>query len=346
MPFFAVFASFMPSSYVAHVTKIMKQGGIEDITPKSFIGASVLLSFILGLVTIFAVRALLPSLEFAWLLTAGLVAALLVIAITEGYLLTRAEQRARKIEDYLADALQLIASNIRAGMTLENAIWTSARPEFGPLSDEIKKVSADTLGGKPVREALLAMVDRVRSPVVGRAVKLVVEGIRLGGQMAPLLDATARDVQVERMLKKEIVASTTTYAIFIVFSAVIIAPILFGISVFYAEVNEAISKRTQGGPDLSSSGVGGAGVGVPVSGFKRSSGGNQVSASLLQNFALASVALTAAVSALIISAIRNGKALLGVTTAPLFAGIAVAIFFVTLGLVRGAFAGLTGGAGI
>ena len=43
------------------------------------------------------------------------------------------DKKASLIEDALPDALQLMASNLRAGMTPDKALLLSSRPEFGPL---------------------------------------------------------------------------------------------------------------------------------------------------------------------------------------------------------------------
>ena len=43
------------------------------------------------------------------------------------------ESKGRYVEKILPDALQLIASNIKAGLTTESALVASSRPEFGPL---------------------------------------------------------------------------------------------------------------------------------------------------------------------------------------------------------------------
>ena len=45
--------------------------------------------------------------------------------------------RVKKVEAIFPDFLQLMASNLRAGMTIDRAILTSSRPEFAPLDEEI-----------------------------------------------------------------------------------------------------------------------------------------------------------------------------------------------------------------
>src|SRR3989338_6908138 len=67
------------------------------------------------------------------------------------------------IENILPDALQLMASNLRAGFTTDRALLLSARPEFGPLKDEINLVGKEITAGKPIEEALFNMTKRVQS---------------------------------------------------------------------------------------------------------------------------------------------------------------------------------------
>ena len=65
------------------------------------------------------------------------------------------EAKAKFMEKVLPDALQLMSSNLRAGMTPERALLLAARSEFGPLSDEINRVGKEVAVGKGVDEALL-----------------------------------------------------------------------------------------------------------------------------------------------------------------------------------------------
>jgi len=51
------------------------------------------------------------------------------------------------IEDVLPDYLQLTASNIKAGMTIDRALWYAVRPRFGVLAKEIETVAKETMGG-------------------------------------------------------------------------------------------------------------------------------------------------------------------------------------------------------
>src|SRR3989338_6809383 len=52
-------------------------------------------------------------------------------------------KRRQEIEDVLPDFLQLTASNIRAGMIIDKAMWYAVRPRFGILAREIEMAAKE-----------------------------------------------------------------------------------------------------------------------------------------------------------------------------------------------------------
>ena len=60
-----------------------------------------------------------------------------------------------KVEAVLADFLQLTSANVRAGMTIDKALWFAIRPRFGILAKEIEQVAKETMTGKPLEVALM-----------------------------------------------------------------------------------------------------------------------------------------------------------------------------------------------
>jgi|SRR5271157_953586 len=309
-----------PSSVVKRVTKLMTQGGLR-MKPRAYLGISFLGSVVLAVAAFEAALSYVNQ-TFAWI--AGV--AIWLIAEFLFYLLltTTADNRATKIEEVLPDALQTISANVRAGMTTENAIWMGARPEFGPLEDEIKIVSSKCFGGKPISQALLEMSDRVKSATLERAVKLLVGGIEMGGEMAPLLDEVARDIRSTGMLKKEVLNATLMYTIFIIFSSVIAAPVLFASSLYYSEMSLSIMKNRVQMPSN-----------IPVSGgfsMLMSSGnatGPSISPDQISMFAIACICLTTTCGAFTLAQIRYGKITKGLRLVPVFVICALTIFFVS-----------------
>src|SRR3989338_10958016 len=79
------------------------------------------------------------------------------------WLLINADKKAKFIEEVLPDALQLMASNLRAGFTTDRALLLLASSEFGPLQEELNIVGKEITAGKPIDESLLRITKRVKS---------------------------------------------------------------------------------------------------------------------------------------------------------------------------------------
>ncbi len=334
-------SSLFPRRLVVETGKIMRQGGFQAVSPRLYLGFTIFFSLAIALTVFFAA----PFLTGNPLLQAlGPIAAFAASVGCFYLLLTMsADSRAQQVEAMLPEVLQIISANIRAGMTLENAIWTAARPEFGPLRDEIKQVSADTFGGSPITETLAKMSERVRSTILDRSIRLVVEGIRLGGEMARLLDEVSADIRSVQLLRKEIATTTMMYVIFIIFSAVLAAPALFSISTFYSEMNEKVlAKRTQGGNvDINAaaqqSGLGGLAK-LGQGGSAHSADG--ITSSDIYWFAALSIFITNFFAALTLGLIQHGKAMRGIKFAPIFVPVSLAIYLISLNVMRAAFGAL------
>ncbi|MEM0475450.1 MAG: type II secretion system F family protein [Candidatus Norongarragalinales archaeon] len=328
--FYQKISSLAPRSASLKVKQLLVQGGFNDVSAREFIGFTLFFSFCVSLTVFF----LSPFFIAGFLAPLAAVAAFVaMLALFWLFLTLNADSRAQKIESILPDVLEIISSNIRAGMTLENAVWSAARPEFGPLRDEIKLMSADVFGGKPITDAFIRMTKRVRSEVLERSVRLVVEGIRLGGEMARLLKAVAEDIRSNQALRREIATSTMMYTIFIVFAAVLAAPLLFAVSVYYSEMNESLlakrAQETAGGAAVSSA-VQKAGLaGMPVGGFVTPKGGAAptITAREVNDFALACIFVTTLSAGFILGLIRFGKAVRGVKYVPLFVLGGLGVFF-------------------
>jgi len=138
--------------------------------------------------------------------------------------------RVNIIEEALPDVLSIIAQNISAGMTSYDALWSAARPEFGPLAMEIQGVAKASLTGIPLTDALMGMTNHVKSAKMLRVVRLIIQGMKSGGELHKVLQAVSADIRREQNLKLQMAAETSAQVIFILFAVVIGAPLLFGVS--------------------------------------------------------------------------------------------------------------------
>ncbi|MFH0835953.1 MAG: type II secretion system F family protein [Candidatus Micrarchaeota archaeon] len=321
-----------PQSIVAKASVLLIQAGYSRMPPRLYVGFVFFFSLCMGLFFFFISPYFMgpsPLLSFLALVVGFIVS----IGAFYFILLNGAESKAKKIEQVLPSVLQIISANIRAGMTLENAIWSAARPEFGIFRDEISRVSADTFGGQPITTSLLNMSRRVRSDTLNRAMRLIAQGIHLGGEMAQLLNEVAGDIRSTQILKREIAASTMMYVIFIVFASVLISPILFSVSVFYAQMNEHISQKKSAqlqGQQMSGTSPAGSLGGLSAMGLSSQARSEDlISSQDIWWFALASIMITTFFGAIILSIIQTGNWTGGIKIAPIFMVAALAIFIVS-----------------
>lgn len=174
--------------------------------------------------------------ELLWAAVASLLAFCIVWVIVYSIINLMADKRTDEVESALPDVLQIVSANISAGMTPYNALWVSARKEFGALAEEIKVAQKETLGGKPFTTSLTEMGQRVRSHVLQRTIRLLIQGMKAGGELPHILQGIGTDIRQMRLLQKEMAANTMSYLLFILFGMLLGAPLLFSVSIQFVGV--------------------------------------------------------------------------------------------------------------
>src|SRR3989338_100143 len=244
------------------------------------------------------------------------------------WLSLRAEGKGRFVEGVLPDALQLIASNIKSGMTTERALFVSARPEFGPLETELKNASKEILAGQTLERALENMGANIRSTVFQRTMWLIARGIQSGGQIADLLIQLGDDIREQKAVQDESRAETSMYIVLIFISAALGAPILFGISSFIVQIlaNQLASLTGGGIGDLASGSSASGNLQIIV---KMVSGERKgLSPEFVVNFSIVALFVTSIFAALTLGAINTGKEKNGIKFIPFILIVGLVLFFV------------------
>ncbi len=144
--------------------------------------------------------------------------------------------RIRKMEEVFPDFIELMASNLRAGMTIDKALLLSSRKEFSPLDEEILKMGKDIVTGKEISQALLNMARKIKSEKITKTINVINSGIRSGGNLAILLEQTAMNMRERGFVEKKTSSNVLMYVIFIFFAVSIGAPVLFALSTVLLEV--------------------------------------------------------------------------------------------------------------
>ncbi|MBW2972432.1 type II secretion system F family protein [Candidatus Woesearchaeota archaeon] len=226
-------------------------------------------------------------------------------------------KRKQKLEEVLPDFLQLTSSNIRAGMTVDQALWFAVRPRFGVLAKEIEEVAKRTFAGEPLDAALQHFVHKYDSKVLERSINLLVEGMRAGGELGDLLNKISGNIQETNLMKKEMAANVTTYVIFISFATLFAAPFLFGMAYQLIIVIQEVFSRIDITP--------GTAAGFPIMISK-----GVISTADFQTFAIISLMITSFFSAIIVSAIKKGNVKGGIKYIPAFMISSVLLFLIVV----------------
>lgn len=244
--------------------------------------------------------------------------------LTYLYLDIKIYRRTKELEEVLPDFLQLASSNISAGMPIDRALWFAIRPNFGVLAKEVEDVAKATLAGEDLEKSLVDFTERYDSLLLKRSINILLEGMASGGEMADLLNKIALDIQETRILKKEMSANVATYAIFITFASIVMAPVLFGLATELLGIIVNITSSL----DLSSS---------------SSMMNIKASPEMLTNFryfCLMMLTVSGGMSAAIVSVIRRGNVKDGLRDIPIYILVSIIIYFVATWFLHLMFAGM------
>jgi len=145
-----------------------------------------------------------------------------------------------KEEMFLEFARNLVES-VKAGTPVSKSIVNVKNKPYGVLSRHIEKLSNQIMLGIPLGTALEIFAKDVDNKAVTRAITLIGQAEKAGGDIGEILEAVAGAVNTSDKLKKERKAAISSlvvqgYIIFIVFIAIIIVmqfkilPMLTGIA--------------------------------------------------------------------------------------------------------------------
>ncbi len=162
-------------------------------------------------------------------------------------------RRIRRMEERFPDFLRDLASSHRGGLTLPSAVTIAARGNYGPLTDEVSRMADQMSWNVSFREALQRFSERVNTPLIERAVNLILEADRSGGSTVDVLLAAARDARQIKTMENERGLSMSLYTIVVYITYgvfLLVAAVLYG--QFIPEIVNATSAFGEG--DISPTG--------------------------------------------------------------------------------------------
>jgi Flp pilus assembly protein TadB len=235
--------------------------------------------------------------------------------------------RTNEMEKVLVDFLQFVSENLKAGMSFDRALFFAIKPQFTVLAAEVRIAAKRAMTGEDVEDALTELSRKYDSQILSRSLIIIVEALRGGGEVAPIIDRVVENLRETKKLKEEMSATTLGYVIFVSFVVMALAPGLFALAKQLLFVLGKFIGQLSGSINASQSlSFQFARVAITPEQF-----------TIFCYFALAT---TSIFSSMIISQIQHGNIKSGVKYVPVFAVVSVTVFFVLqylLGLMVSSF---------
>ncbi len=173
---------------------------------------------------------------------------------------------AEKEEMFLEFSRNLVES-VKTGTPISKSIINVKNKAYGELSPHVKKLANQITLGIPLNAALQVFSKDINNKTVSRAITLIGQAERAGGEIGEILEAVAEAVSTSDKLKKERKAAISTlvvqgYIIFFVFLVIIL--------VMQFQILPMVSGVSDIG-DIGISGISAAGAGGRISSEEMSS---------------------------------------------------------------------------
>jgi len=120
-----------------------------------------------------------------------------------------------------------LSESVATGTPISKSIINMKKKDFGPLTSHVQKLSNQIELGIPVNSALRNFAFDVDNVVISRAVALIIEAERAGGEINYILDSVAKSIDEVEKLKKERKAAIYSlvvqgYIIFFIFLGIML----------------------------------------------------------------------------------------------------------------------------
>lgn len=191
----------------------------------------------------------------------GLAMVVFVLPFVIGISLENTKEK--EIDAMFLEFSRNLAESVSTGTPISKSIINIRRNNYGPLSPHIEKLANQIELGIPLHSSLKIMADDIGSQVIKRAVALISEAERAGGEIDYIIDSVAKSIAEVEKLKKERKAAINSlmvqgYIIFFIFIGIMlvmeykILPLTSGLGTLGSfDMSGSVDVKATGGSLLS-----------------------------------------------------------------------------------------------
>ncbi len=276
---------------LSHLKSVVSYAGVGSGW-RAYLLSQALFAVAVGFASAILLKPWVP-LDYALLSAATIIIAFATLYARLAYL---AESRGLKASEDLPDTLRIMASNMDAGISTDQALLMSAKPEFGVLGGEMKLIGTDLLKNMTLEEALARLKGRIRSEQLHMSVDLICHGVRAGKGLSKSLHHIAAVLDDRERARRALSSRLSSVKSLAVLMVVAAAPMLYGTSVVAASVMGELNAKV--GSALPSE--------VAAQGWLRP-GGQGVSADFLHGYTLVNIMLAAFLGSVVVGQAASGR---------------------------------------
>ena len=325
--------AFVPKRAIPGLRMFLLKADITKVPYKFFGALFYLTAIITGIVYVLYIYPFLRQYSQLVLLAASTVSwftfqislAVFFIMLVYFYVDLQIYLRTKRMEDMLPDFLQVVSSNLKGGMSFENALMGAIKPRFSILANEMAEVSKKVMTGHDVSAALSELGEKYNSPMLRRSIDLMISELESGGKISDLIDNIVKNIKETRALKEEISTSAISYIIFIAAIVIVISPLLFSLSFHLLKIILSFVSRL---------------AGASTGNLPFSVSAIQLDPNDFKYFSMAAIATIAFFSSLIVSIVEKGSIKSGLKYIPIFLIGSLFFYFVFMGILGFVFSGI------
>jgi len=181
----------------------------------------------------------------------------ILFGITPFVMLAIYETRvAHEKEEMFLEFTRNLVESVKTGIPISKSIINAKSKSYGVLSEHVEKLANQISIGIPLNASLEIFAKDTKNKNIARALKLIGQAERAGGEIGEILESVAEAVSMSNKLKKERKAAISTlvvqgYIIFFVFIIIIlimqfkILPMISDIAVVESlGVSETIDQKS------------------------------------------------------------------------------------------------------
>jgi len=193
-----------------------------------------------------SVSALIVIIDLVYLLktrwSVAMIVLAIVVAITQFMLdISQEQKRQREIEEKFLEFVRALVGTVKSGVSIPQALKQTSDKDYGALTKYTKKLAYQLEWGIPVDEAFLTFSRDTGNTVIKRAISIVLEAEKSGGDIGSVLESVTDSVVHVKKMKAERKSETYSqivqgYIVFFVFIGIMLLlqiklfPLLSGMS--------------------------------------------------------------------------------------------------------------------